>query len=1212
MFDKRLLALVPEARKFVVLSVLGKWASLLAYAAFAVLLARFLGDMVLAVPEEADVWAWLGASLVAVAARFCFQAAASYAGSKAASIGKAQVRAEVYEKLVSLGPAYRESVGTAQAVQICGEGCEKLELYLGQYLPQLFYAVLAPLTLFALFLFVDPAIAVALLVCVPLIPVSIVMIMKVAKRAIGAYWDSYVDLGALFFESISALSTLKLFQADERQQQKIDSQAEGFRRATMRLLRMQLNSVTVMDLFAFGGAALGIVVALFHLQGGMLSLSGALVVLLLSIEFFMPMRVLGSYFHTAMGAAPVLDQVFSLLAETPLSGGSEELDGDEVEIVCEGLGYCYGDAQALRGATFTIEPNTFVGVVGASGSGKSTLAKILCGDLPSYEGGVRVNGKELRSLSAASLRSAVTCVSADSYIFKGTIRSNLKLANEDASDYELWRVLGRCHLDDFVLEQGGLDLPVAAGGSNLSGGQRQRLAVARALLRDTPLYIFDEATSNIDVDSEREIMACIQQLSLEKTVVAISHRLSAVAWADNILVLEQGQLVQQGTHGELAAKEGAYASLWGQQRHMEALANQAERVRAACSKADTETDSAVPAAMAEALEKMPPTIAAATRSVMKGARIRRLVQGADAMPAGHPADIPLTPGSGKGLNASNGSEQEERRSTFSVLRGLLSLCEGLGRSFAFSTAVATLGFVAAIGMVALGAVQMMGISSSGSTWSIVLVAVLVAVLGVVRGLFRYAERLSCHDQTFRVLAVIRSKVFAHMRVLAPARTKSRDAGDLISLLTNDIELLEAFYSRTVSPALTALVVSLLVAAGIASQQVVLGLLAFVAFALVGGVVPLALSTIGAESGRSLKDRSVRFGSFLYESLAGLGETLRYGAQVLRRAELGGRMGALSVEETRIAGRQAASQAFSEALILLCVVAFAGAAFFFTLEGSLSATVAAVCVAVFFVSFDPANAVAHLGFSLSQIVASGNRVLSFLEEEPETPDIVSGEAPAEFSGAALENVDFSYDADADAVLSDFSLTVRPGGFLHIAGPSGAGKSTILKLLMRVWDAQAGTVQVSGVPVAQLKTNALRTLEGSMTQTTQLFSGTIRENIAFVRPDAKEEELFCAVHKASLDDLVARLPQGLDTRLGEIGEGLSEGERQRIGLARVFLHDAPFLLLDEPTSNLDSLNEAAVLSSLLEARSGKTIVMVSHRMSAAAFADETLVVDQGRFS
>ena len=1213
MFDKRLLKLLPEVRKFIGAAVAGKWIALLAYVALIGSLVWFLGLLANGTATDKDFVQWLAVSAAVIVVRFLSQMGSQYAGSKASAAGKARVRTEVYDKLIALGPSYREQVATAQATQICGEGAEKLEVYLGQYLPQLFYAVLAPLTLFALIVPFDAVAAAVLLVCVPLMPASIVAIMKIAKRVMGAYWDSYVDLGATFLESISALTTLKLFQADARKQEEIDAQAEGFRQATMRLLRMQLNSVTIMDLFTFGAAAVGIAIGLIHWQSGVITLAQALAIVLLSIEFFLPMRVLGSFFHTAMGAAPVLDQVFALLSLEDPHKGTVAIDTGRFEVEAHGLGYSYGEVPALQDATFSIEGNTFVGITGESGSGKSTLAALLDGELLGYTGSLRVNGIELREVSAQSLHAAITHVSAASYIFKGSVRSNLLVAKRDANDYELWRALAQCHLDDFVVEQGGLDMPVEAGGANLSGGQRQRLAVARALLRDTPAYLFDEATSNVDADSEREILACIQRLSLEKTVIVVSHRLSSIAWADNILVLRQGRLVQQGTHGELAARPGHYRDLWLRQEQIECLAQQAETVRAAASKADLEADISVPDSMARALEKMPPTIAAATRSVMKGARIRSLTEGSEgALPFGHPADIPLSCEADDGASSPGAVPQkpERARSVLGVVKGLLHLCGELNGMVVWATVLGGLGYGAAIAMFVLAASVIFGLADGCFTWSIAAVVAAIVVCGVARGFFRYGERLVSHDQTFRVLALIRSRVFAHMRALAPARLESRDSGDLIALLTGDIELLEVFYAHTISPVVVAVLVSLAIAAGIAIQQPLLGLAALLIYCITGIVLPAFLSKLNTSLGYQLKDRTVKFSSFMYESLAGLAETLRFGAEDLRRNELGGRMGALAKNEAQLARRHAFSDALSDAVISLSCLAFTAVAFCLVSEGSVSGGAAAACVVALFVSFDPIIAVACLGSSLHQTIASGARVLDFMDEQPATPENEQSSRPSRFTGASLKNVSFSYGEET--ILRDFSADIEPGSFVHVAGPSGAGKSTFLKLLMRVWDAQQGSVQVSGEEVRTMETRALRNLEGPMTQDTHLFSGTIRENITFVRPDASDGQIERAIRQASLSQLIARLPHGLDTQLGEIGEGLSQGERQRIGLARIFLYDAPFLLLDEPTSNLDCLNEAMVLSALQEARAGKTIVMVSHRMSAAAFADATLEVNFGRVS
>lgn len=1234
MFDKRLLQLVPEARAFVALAVLCKWVALIAYIVLFVKLGAFLGAVAQGAVSDVAFTQWLVVSIVAVIMRFIASAAGQYAASKAAAKGKAKLRQEVYDKLVRLGPSYKEHLATNQAVSICGEGAEKLEVYLGQYLPQLFFAVLAPFTLFVVVFPMSWLAAVVLLVCVPLIPVSIVAIMRIAKRVMGAYWDSYVDLGSSFLEAVSGLTTLKVFRADERKQDQMAEEAEGFRVATMRLLRVQLNSVTVMDFFTYGGAALGIVIVLAQFLAGGIGLGQALTIMLLAVEFFLPMRILGSFFHTAMGAATVLDQTFELLdTPEPVCGGAR-IESREVGIECEGLRYSYGDrsgGNALDGLDFSMEPNTFLGITGESGSGKSTLAGILSGTYLGYEGSVRVGGLELRDIAPDSLHAAITYIPASSYVFKGSFRTNLMIGNRDANDYDMWNALGQCHLDDFVLQAGGLDAPVAEGGANLSGGQRQRLAMARALLRDTPIYIFDEVTSNVDADSEREMLVCIQRLALRKTVILISHRLSALAWADDILVLSAGKVVEQGTHGRLAAADGPYARLWSQQERFEQLAARAEKLRASVSRADGEADDAdVPSAMAAALEKMPPSIAAATRSIMKGARIRALVEGGEGgMPAGHPSDIPLPESDvavavdadpnedGRIANdealdgeATDAVDAKLTRSVAGIVSGLMRIYGKLAPLVVRSTVLAVLGFLAAIAMVVAGIAAALGHAGLMPTLPALPAVVIIVACGVLRGFLRYGERLISHDETFQTLAHLRDRVFGHMRTLAPAKLEGRDTGDLISLLTGDIELLEVFYAHTISPVLVAVVVSLAVVVAVGTQSLLLALTVFICFLIVGVALPFMLTKWTSPLGRQLKDRTVRFGSFMYESLAGLPETLQFGCADLRRDELGGRMGALAGNEASMSRRRAVSDALVDALALASYLAVAAVACTLAAVGALSGGSAALCAALVSVSFEPVIAVARLGSSLHQTLASGSRVLDFLEEEPQTPEVVEGVRPTAFTGASVEDVTFSYGEEV--ILEDIDLDIAPGSVLHVAGPSGAGKSTLCKLLMRFWDAQQGRVSVSGEYVANIQTDALRGLEGYMTQTTHLFGGTIRDNIVLVKPDASDGELSEAVRKASLTSLIERLPEGLDTQLGEVGEGLSEGERQRIGLARVFLYDAPFLLLDEPTSNLDSLNEAAVLDALDAERAGKTMVVVSHRMSAAALADATYVVDQGRLS
>ena len=483
---------------------------------------------------------------------------------------KKTLRRLIYEKLLRLGTSYREQVQTSEAVQVAVEGVDQLETYFGAYLPQFFYAMLAPVTLFAVLSRVSLPAAVVLLVCVPLIPVSIAAVQTWAKKLLGKYWGQYTALGDTFLENLQGLTTLKIYQADAFKHQEMNEQAEQFRRITMKVLTMQLNSITIMDLIAYGGAALGVILAALQLRSGHVTPAGALLIILLAADFFLPMRQLGSFFHIAMNGMAASDKIFRLLDLPEPEHGGAEVDAGHCGITCKDLRFSYEpEREILGGVDLEIPQHGFVALVGESGCGKSTIASILMGRSRSYTGSVTVGDTELRELDEASLLRSFTYVSHQSWLFKGSAADNLRMGKENATDMELWQVLERVKLADFLRAQGDLNFRLTEQGGNLSGGQRQRLALARALLHDSPVYIFDEATSNIDVESENDIVAEIHTLAKAKTVLLISHRLANVVDADCIYVLSGGTVAESGTHAELLQKNGQYAQLWNAQRALE-------------------------------------------------------------------------------------------------------------------------------------------------------------------------------------------------------------------------------------------------------------------------------------------------------------------------------------------------------------------------------------------------------------------------------------------------------------------------------------------------------------------------------------------------------------------------------------------------------------------------------------------------------------------
>lgn len=1179
MLNRRLLAMVSNARRYIALDVVLQWIALLAHIVLFILIGFCVQSLLDHVIDTYLLCALAACAFVALIVRLICQTMAQRMGRKAATLAKTSVRQVVYDKLVRMGPAYRECVSTSEAVQVSVEGAEQLEVYFGQYIPQLFYAIVAPITLFVCLAPLCLPAALVLLICVPFIPASIAAIQKIARRIVGQYWHSYTDLGGLFLESIQGLTTLKIFQVDERRHEEMRREAESFRQATMRVLKMQLNSVTIMDLFAYGGAAIGIVVTLFQLSLGQISFGTAFSIVFLSAEFFLPMRTLGSYFHTAMNGMAATDMMFEIL-DTPESvSGTRAVDPDRLDITCCQVGYSYdGERTVLSSIDLAIPQGSFVGITGESGSGKSTCAGILRGAYKNYTGTVAIGNIDMRDISQASLRETITYVSFSSYVFKGTIRSNLMVAKPNATDAELWNVLERCCLSEFVRASGGLDMAVAAEGGNLSGGQRQRLVMARALLHDTPIYIFDEATSNIDVESEQAILASVYELARDKTVIMISHRLAALRRASAIYVFEDGRIVETGSHDELCGIQGVYACLWREQENLEEFVTH---------------DAAVHATQRDCVG-----IGDSSHEV-EGDYQRDNYDTSSQNKRDDFCD-----------DAAWVGKAAARRSHISVMFNLLKLTRSLIPVMVLAILLGIGGFIAAIFLTVCAVYGMLSLVGCSQGVGLFAAIAMVGVCGLLRGPLRYGEQLCNHYLAFKILALVRDQVFGAMRTLAPAKLEGRDKGDLVALITSDVELLEVFYAHTLSPVVIALLVSVIMIAFVAYQSVLLAGVVTLSYVLIGIVVPWISSKASGDAGRVVRDSVASLNTFVLDSLRGLSETLQFGRAADRSRELKQRMDIQAVAERSLKNKTAFSIAVTGCLVVLCDLVMLAIAFMLVWEGALEFGPALLSVAALMSSFGPVIAVANLGTTLQQTLASGARVLELLEESPCIEEVTQGTNLERFKGASVHRLDFSYGNDR--VLSDVNISIEQGSIVRIAGRSGSGKSTLLKLLMRFWDPDKGIIELSGLDIRHINTASLRDNEGFMTQETYLFSGTIRDNVMLARPDASEEELMYALERAALGDLISRLPQGVDTSLGELGDTLSGGERQRMGLARIFLHDAPLLLLDEPTSNLDSLNEAAVLRALSQHRADKTIVLVSHRKSAAHLADVSYSIEHGRIS